>query len=387
LRTETVRVLDEYAFSGRSVREVLKQLDPTNIRIFSTMAKVGPRNLLEVSRLTGIPFTTVHHRVAAVESKVTELARLHPNVAKLGLVRLVVLVAAKAGLEDLVTQALRIPEGGREGRGYWRVVERCEGAFTHHSIQIIPVQFLQHFREYISTMRAMNLIKSFRIVRTDDSRQIFPDFSSYSSGSGEWVFEWDGWLQAAKSAAPAETIKDSKPEVVGFKRVDLEIIANLEVNGSKSFMELAERMKVSPSIVKYHYDKLRACGVAGAFDFQVWPYPAEVSSFHEVMLDFTDKESMNRFFSVSKKLFFLQQVAKVLGRNSLIVRSRIVNSQVENLFGFFSELVNAGQLVSYSSVRINMGSRLAQTVSPELFDDVSGWQWDVYRNLLELNKL
>jgi len=380
LRTETVRVLDEYAFSGRSVREVLKQLDPTNIRIFSTMAEVGPRNLLQVARLTGIPFTTVHHRIAAIESKATEIVRLHPNAAKLGMIRIVVLVAAKSGLEDLVTQALRIPN-------YWRVVERCEGTFTHHSIQIIPVQFLKQFREYISTMQAMNLIKSFRIVRTDDSHQIFPDFSSYVSGSGEWVFDWEGWLNSVKSAAPTETIKDPKTQVAGFEKVDLEIIAYLEQNGRRSFTEIAEKISVSPNVVKYHYDKLRASGVADEFDFQVWPYPAEISSFHEVMLEFTDAGSMNRFFSLSKKLFFLQQVAKVIGKNSLLVRTRIANSQLESMFVFFSELVNAGQLISYSAVRINMDSRLAQTISFELFDNFSGWQWDVYENLLALNKL
>jgi hypothetical protein len=36
---------------------------------------------------------------------------------------------------------------------------------------------------------------------------------------------------------------------------------------------------------------------------------------------------------------------------------------------------------------LNVGSRLRQTISYELFDPVSGWRWDVYRNLLELNRL
>ena len=146
LKAETVRIFDEYAFTSRSIREVFKQLDPTNIKILSTMAKVGPRNLLEVSRLTGIPVTTVYHRIAQIESKSKQVSKLIPNVAKLGMVRVVLLAAAKSGLEDTVTQALRIPN-------YWRVVERCEGAFTHHSIQTIPVKFLRTFKEYISTMR------------------------------------------------------------------------------------------------------------------------------------------------------------------------------------------------------------------------------------------
>jgi len=380
LKVETVRLFDEYRFAGKSIHEVLKQLDPTNIKILSTMAKVGPRNLLEVSRLTGIPFTTVYHRIALIESKSKSVAELIPSVSKLGMVRIVLLVAAKPGLEDLVTQALRIPN-------YWRVVERCEGAFTHHSVQIVPVQFLKQFREYVSTMRAMNLIKSFRVIQTGDSYPIFPDFAYYNTGSGEWTFDWGGWLDAIRSEVPTEVIKDSKTGTEGFEKIDLEIAAYLELNGRMSFTEMAGKVDASPQVVRYHYDKLRARAVVERFDFVITPYPLEMSTFHEFMLEFTDADSMNRFCSVAKRLFFIGHFAKALGKNTVLVRTRIINSQVDSMFAFFSEMVNIGQLTSYSAVRLNMMTRLRQTISFELFDDVSGWQWDVYRNLLELNKL
>jgi hypothetical protein len=57
------------------------------------------------------------------------------------------------------------------------------------------------------------------------------------------------------------------------------------------------------------------------------------------------------------------------------------------MFAFFSEMVSAGQLTSYSAVRLNMKSRFYQTISYELFDDADGWRWDVYELLLQLNKL
>jgi DNA-binding Lrp family transcriptional regulator len=381
LKIETVRVFDEYAFNGQLMREVLKQLDPTNIKILSTMAKVGPRNLLEVSRLTGIPFTTVYHRIARIESKSEQIAHLLPNVARLGITRIMLLVAAKPGLEDLVTQALKIPN-------YWRSVERCEGAFTHHSIQIIPNKFLKVFREYISTMQAMNLIKSFRLVQTGDSYPIFPDFSSYNCSSGEWVFDWDGWLNGVKSGAPTETIQDPRGELVSVDKVDLEIISYLDQYARMRFTEIAEKINTSPQSVKYRYDtKLVAGGIVGAYDFLVVPYPPEVSSWHEFMLEFPDAAAMNRFFSVSKRLFFIHHMAKALRKNTLLVRTRIIGSQVENIFSFFAEMVNAGQLTTYSAVRLNMNTRVKQTISTELFDPLSGWQWDVYKNLLELNKL
>jgi DNA-binding Lrp family transcriptional regulator len=381
LRAETVRIFDEYAFTSKSIREVFKQLDPTNIKILSAMAQVGPRNLLQVSRLTGIPFTTVYHRIAHIESKSKQVAKLIPNVAKLGMVRIVLLVAAKPGLEDTATQALRIPN-------YWRVIERCEGAFTHHSIQTIPVKFLKEFREYISTMQAMNLIKSYRIIQTGDSYPIFADFSNYNSSSGDWTFDWDGWLNEVRAGAPTETIQDPQGQPTSTEKVDLEIISYLEENGRMSFTDIAGKINTSPQTVKYHYDKkLVAGGVVGRFDFHVMPYPLEMSAWHEFMLEFADTASMNRFFSVAKRMFFIDHLSKALRKNTLLVRTRMVDSQVENMFTYFSEMVNAGQLASYSGVRLNLNSRLQQTISYELFDDGSGWQWDVYEHLLELNKL
>lgn len=344
------------------------------------MAKVGPRSVLEVARLTGIPFTTIYHRIGQIESKSKRVVQVTPNVAKLGMVRIVVLVAAKAGLEDVVTQALRIPN-------YWRVLERCEGAFTHHSVQVVPVQFLKQFREYISTMQARNLIKSYRIIQTGDSYNIFPDFSSYNSGSGEWTFEWHGWLDAVKAGPTTETIKDSPVERTVWEKIDLQIIWHLEINGRTSFTDLAREINVSPQTVRYHYRKLRTAGVLDRLDFVVTPYPVGISTFHEFMLEFADPEAMNRFYSVAKKLFFIGHLAKALRKNTLLVRTRIINSQVSNLFAFFSEMVNAGQLVSYSAVRLNMASRLRQTISDELFDPISGWQWDRYKLLIELNRL
>jgi DNA-binding Lrp family transcriptional regulator len=297
------------------------------------------------------------------------------------MVRLVVLVASKPGLEDTVTQALRIPN-------YWRVIERCEGAFTHHSIQTVPIKFLKAFKDYISTMHAMNLIKSFRIIQTSDSYSIFPDFSSYNSASREWTFDWDEWIKELTLGVPKKAIQDQQGEPMSVAKIDVEIISYLEENGRMSFTDISSRINASPQAVKYHYDnRLVPNGVVGQFHFDVAPYPVEFSAHHEFMLEFADGTAMNRFFSLAQRLFFVDHVSKVLRKATLIVRTRMINSQVENMFAFFSEMVNVGVLTSYSAVRLNMISRLHQTISCELFDDAEGWKWDVYNVLLELNRL
>src|SRR5208337_4792846 len=108
LETETVS-LTEYLMPHKGIREIIKQLDATNIKILSAMWKFGPRNLLEVSRQTGIPFTSVYHRIERLESKSGALAYVVPKLSRLGMVRVVVLATARLGCEEAVTQALKAP--------------------------------------------------------------------------------------------------------------------------------------------------------------------------------------------------------------------------------------------------------------------------------------
>ncbi|HUK28815.1 MAG TPA: hypothetical protein VLV31_10355, partial [Candidatus Acidoferrales bacterium] len=103
LATEKVRLADWH----KGIREIIKQLDDTNVKILTAMWKYGPRNLLEVSRRTGIPFTSVYHRVAKLERKSKRAATLSPQIAQLGMIRVVVLATATPGAEDKVTMALK----------------------------------------------------------------------------------------------------------------------------------------------------------------------------------------------------------------------------------------------------------------------------------------
>jgi DNA-binding Lrp family transcriptional regulator len=217
---------------------------------------------------------------------------------------------------------------------------------------------------------------------------MFADFSSYNSASGEWTFHWDEWLNDLTMKTPTRTIEDQQGKPISVAKLDVEIISYLEQDGRMNFADIAKKINASPQAVKYHYDnRLVPSGAVGQFHFDVAPYPVELSAYHEFMLEFADSTAMNRFFSLAKRLFFVEHVSKALHKTTLMVRTRMINSQVENMFAFFSEIINSGILTSYSAVRLNLNSRLRQTISCELFDDAEGWKWDVYNVLLELNRL
>jgi DNA-binding Lrp family transcriptional regulator len=376
LKTEKVRLADWH----KGIREIIKQLDRTNIKILTAMCKYGPRNLLEVSRRTGIPFTSVYHRVAKLESKSKRLVSLIPQVSKLGLVRVIVLVTANLGSEDRVTMALKVPN-------FWRSVNRCEGTFTHFSVHLVPFKFLKQFRAYMKRLMDLGLITQSRIMLAGEYIPNFPNFDYYNPSTNEWAFQWGRWLALFKRK-PSQTIADPASYPVLADEKDMLIVKELEKNARKSFADLAPLLGISLQGVKYHYDKkLVPTGIVKYFGFDVWPYPEEVSAYHDILLKFTNSQDMNRFYSCRNELFFVHGLSKILRENSLLVRTYILQTQVPSLFAFLSQMAQEGLLESYSAVRQDFIERDVQTISYELFDEDQGWTFDLKQNLSELSKL
>jgi DNA-binding Lrp family transcriptional regulator len=379
LRTESVSLFDQY--KKTQIKEIAKQLDRTNIRILSAMWKYGPRNLLEVSRRTGIPFTSVYHRMTKIESKAEETTYLIPSVSGLGMVRTAVLVTAAPGCEDEVTRALKAPN-------LWRSIGPCEGTFTHISVQLVPVKFLREFKSYIQQLVDKNLITNFNLIYTGDYVSNFPDFDYYDPVKSEWKFDWEGWLSSLSEKHAPDSIDDPEGYTLIVDKKDLMIMKELERDGRKSFADVAQATGMTPQSVSYRFDqKLVASGVARCFQFRIHPFPIEVLAYHQLMLEFSKKEDMEKFFSIVPKLFFIVGVAKVLRQNALMVETWMLESQLQNMFAFFSHMARAGFLKSYSAVRMDFRSRLTQTISDELFDDERGWVVDFEGCSSELSKI
>ena len=376
LQTERVRLTDWH----KGIREIVKQLDRTNIKILSAMWKYGPRNLLEVSRRTGIPFTSVYHRVAKLETKSKRLVSLVPQVSKLGLARIIVLATSNLGSEDKVTLAFKVPN-------YWRSVSRCEGTFTHSSIQLVPANSMTQFKRYVKRLAELHLTTHSTILQTGEYIPNFPNFNYYNAATNEWTFQWGRWLASLKKI-PSAMLEDPSGYAIHADKKDMLIVRELQKNARRSFAELAPLLGISLQGVKYHFDKkLVPSGIVRYFNFDVLPYPQELSAYHQIILRFSNAKNMNRFYSTMGEMFFVLGVAKVLRQNTLIVETYTLQTQVRSLFNFLSEMAREGILESYSAVRQDLVERQPQTIPYELFDQERGWDFDLRKNLSELSKL
>jgi DNA-binding Lrp family transcriptional regulator len=379
LCTDKIRLKEQYAAVEQ---KILRELDVMSIKIFSAMWKYGPRNLLEISRRTGISFTSVYHRVERIESRSGPVAYLAPKTSKIGMVKVVVLATARLGCEEAVTRAMTAPN-------LWGAIESCEGMFTHDSIHWVPIGYLDQFTSYLSDLSRTELVSDFKIILTGDYVPNFPDFTYYNITKHEWTFPWAKWLAEIIDRKTTATLLDPPSYETDVDKKDLFIVRKLQVNARISYSELASLLGISLYGVKYHFDKkLIPQGIVNSFQFNIVPYPKEVSAFHEIMLEFDSALSMNKFISIVKRLFFVVGFSKVLNKNAVLLRTYILESEVRRLFTFFSELAKAHLLVSYSAIRKDLQSRRTQTISDELFDEKRGWiiDFDKCRKELDLLK-
>jgi len=375
LSTELVRFDDYY----RRVFEASNMLDSLNIRILGCMATVGPRNLLEVSRHTGIPFTTVYHRVDKLERRIGRVSHLLPIYSKLGLACLVVIAKARQGVEERLTKGLKLPN-------YWASVTRCEGGFTHHSVQCVPVEHLTRFDSYLRQLSRNGLVDNLEVIRVGDMLPLSLNFQYYDTVDQTWRFAWDKWFEKLMRLKAVRRIDDPTNYTRLVDKHDLFIVKELQKNGRTTLARLAPIMGMTLPGVKYHYDRLVARGVCQHFTIDVFPFPIEVSAVYDIMLDFPSRERMSKFFSIVNNLFFFIDVTKVIGKNSLLLRAYIPEMQVSNMFQFLSELTRRKMLASYSALRLRFETRVSQTISYELFDEKKGWVFDYAKCMTELKK-
>jgi DNA-binding Lrp family transcriptional regulator len=376
LKTELVK-LDNYY---QRLFEASNMLDSLNVRILGCMANVGPRNLLEVSRHTRIPFTTVYHRVNRLEKRVTRVAQLLPSYSKLGLACFMVIAKARPATEEQLTKGLKLPN-------YWSSVTRCEGGFTHHSVQCVPVIHLASFDRYLKQLTRNGLIDNLQVIRVGDIFPLNLNFQYYNVADRTWTFTWDKWFEKLMRFKAIRRIDDPANYTLVADKHDLFIVKELQKNARIRLAELARMMGMTLPGVKYHYDKMMARDVCKHFWIEVFPCPIEVSAVYDLMLDFVSRESMNRFFSFINNLFFLIDVTKVIGKNSLLVRAYIPEMQVSNMFQFLSQLASRRTLTSYSALRLRFETRASQTISHELFDEKKGWIFDYAKCAAELKKI
>jgi DNA-binding Lrp family transcriptional regulator len=271
---------------------------------------------------------------------------------------------------------------------YWRTVANAEGAFTHYSVQAVPYPHLPKFRKYLSRLVKEGILTRYRAFQTGDVSMNFPDFDYFNPKGGFWTFNWKQWARKVERTTAKAPIEEPKGYTVQADKTDLIIVKELELDGRKKFARIAKVVGVTLQAIKFRYDRrIIPRGLIRDHGYYFPTFPQEVSDIREVKVDFRSSSSMNNFAAAIKGVPFVYSIAKVLRQNSLILRTYLPNSEFGNMFTFFSVLAAEGRISDYSSVRLHFEGMRRQTISPELFTNEEGWQYDLEGHIRQMRRL
>lgn len=355
-------------------------LDPGNVKIVTAMRKYGLRNLQLIANKTNIPRPTVHARVSKLEKEGLLRTWIHPNYAKLGLVRAMVLLTTKPGRELLAPEALRIP-------GYWLRLIRCMGECNgYYSTHAIPFEKRWDFEQYLEKIVASGIATECRVFWLREARSPLPDFSYYDAKKKTWTFDWPRWLEELAAKPPLTERKDA-PLTGTFDKKDLIILKELIKDGRTKLSQLARLLDMTVPAVKYRFDNLARTGFIHEYVIDMLPFAPEISDLYEMTLDFKTREGLYHGERVLATLPIVRTLSRVEGSNSIAVRMYLPRTQMNNLLTLLSALSRTGILTGFTYVLLDPMTIRTQTFAYKFYEDDTGWRYDNMEYFEELRKV
>jgi DNA-binding Lrp family transcriptional regulator len=357
-----------------------KTLDPLDVRILERLGECGPRNISRIARELGVPVETARKRVKRLISQFS--ITFHANVyhTNLGLKKAFVFADAAPGFEDVLFRCLKAND-------FWLYVGRCYGRFEGcYGIYAIPKEHTREFKEFVNQVKATGAARSARLVWSTCLYSANPTENWFDPESKTWVFPWDEWVEeiSGEGTELPYTLVESRDYPLRADRLDVVILAKLEVDSALGFRELGKVLGVTPEVVAYHYkDHILRRGLLEKSQAFFLRFDKAVSDFYVFVFRFDDESNMARFALSLLDKPFLHSLGKVVGKYALVAHVYFPRSEFRRFVRALSEVVRRGLLRGYEYVVEDFDVRSAQTISYEYFKG-GGWVYDHKRHVEKL---
>jgi hypothetical protein len=112
----------------------------------------------------------------------------------------------------------------------------------------VPTEFVEPFKEFMGELKEKGLFESLEVISYKWFRTIPMRTESYNFDNGRWEFEWSTLVPKSEEAsyAPSERIK--------FDVEDLLILKELQVDATRTFVEIAGKLKLNYKKLAWHYN-------------------------------------------------------------------------------------------------------------------------------------
>ena len=352
-------------------------IDEQNLKIIEALYNIGPRNLMELSRVTGIPKSTLYNRVKKIRETGVSVEPLI-NASRMGLKRFFIKLHVKPGRLSLVYDIINSTPWRRKVVASYEPYEMIFVKFY------APAGHDYVIKKLLKRLTTLRLIKDYRIYETHEEIFGLGLSSEYVDVNEKAVkLPWHEWYHNIvnsdvwkRNSLPLNILENPQYEIKVDKH-DVLILQYLEVDAFRDYVELGRLVGLSPATVKHHYSK-HLVGYK-----VILGYVPRVALFHPDMLnylygviDFPDEKTMLNFVNILWNSPIMPRFARVLGDAKIIATFVIPKTEEVKFLAFMEGLVKENVVYSYTLYPIVVRTLSTWTIPAEMFTEhswLSGW--------------
>lgn len=363
--------------------EISQTLNLSDLRILEGLAIYGPRNVTEIARKLGIHAETLRKRLKRLHSQT--FLKTHINIyhTNLGLKKAVVFAEAFSGYEDLLFTCLKQNE-------FWIFVSRCYGMFEGCvGIFTIPRKDCTNFEQFLEEMKQLGITRNVQVFWSTCFHFVHSRCNWFDSQSRTWNFQWDNWIDEVKTERTLlpYTLVDPKDFPLLGDKIDVLILKELEKDATISLVNLAKMLKISPQLIRYHYQRhIVEKGLIEGFEVSAFHFGRTVSDFFFFIFKFDSFEKLAKFASSLLDKSFVKGLGKILNEYSLFGYLYLPRSEFRNFLEALSELVREGFMKSYRYVIQDLTKSSRETIPYQCFKD-GKWVYNHSKHIKNLQDL
>ncbi len=230
---------------ARSVQTVKDELPDLEARIIAAIGKAGPRNVAQISRMTGAHQETIRYKIKKRFGRLGFRFHAEVDFAKIGLELHWGTLDFTKAYQGMAPQMLR----ALNQVGYLTYFAKVIPQGNYIALFALPQNTASQYEEFLARLQEKGILANFSLdeVLTSAHKPMDPRFFNFRSG--RWEVEWGKVAQQAPVPIPT----GGRPSAEDFDYYDLLVIKELQKDSLQHLTGIAKKLKVHQKTLEYHY--------------------------------------------------------------------------------------------------------------------------------------
>jgi DNA-binding Lrp family transcriptional regulator len=230
---------------AKSVQSFKDDTPDLEARIINAIGKAGPRNVAQISRMTGAHQETIRYKIKKRFGRLGFRFHAEVDYGKLGLSPHWGTLDFTKAYSQMATQTLEALNQVGYLVYYSKLIP--QGSFT--ALFALPANTTDQYREFLKGLQTKGILSSFSLDRALVYRHKPMDPHFFNFRSGRWEIEWGRVSDLPSSPLPS----GARTEAEDFDAYDLLIIKELQKDSLQHLTGIARKLKVHQKTLEYHY--------------------------------------------------------------------------------------------------------------------------------------